>query len=98
MPRSTRPNGSAPSRRLATGQAVGLVLAGAGARGFAHIGVIRALRQAGVPLDLVGGTSMGAIIASGVALEWDDQEMRERLRRAFVLKNPVNDYALPLVA
>jgi NTE family protein len=84
--------------RLLTGRAVGLVLAGAGARGFAHLGVIRALRQSGVPVDLVGGTSMGAIIAAGVALEWDEREFRERLHRVFVESNPVSDYAVPLLA
>ena len=61
-------------RRLArfiAGRAVGLVLAGGGARGFAHIGIIKALKEAGVPFDHLGGTSMGAIIAAGLAQEWD---------------------------
>ncbi|HYN21314.1 MAG TPA: cyclic nucleotide-binding and patatin-like phospholipase domain-containing protein, partial [Thermoanaerobaculia bacterium] len=49
--------------RFLDGSAVGLVLGGGGARGFAHIGVIRALEEAGIPIDHVGGTSMGAIIA-----------------------------------
>jgi len=81
--------------RLASGEATGLVLAGGGARSFAHIGAIRALRAAGVPLDLVGGTSMGAIIAAGVACDWDDDELRKRLRHALVDSNPVNDYTVP---
>ncbi|MGH8244558.1 MAG: cyclic nucleotide-binding and patatin-like phospholipase domain-containing protein, partial [Steroidobacteraceae bacterium] len=53
--------------RLLTGRAVGLVLSGGGARGFAHLGVVRALREHGVPIDIVGGSSMGAILAAGVA-------------------------------
>jgi NTE family protein len=84
--------------RLLTGRAIGLVLSGGAARGFAHLGVIRALRQSAVPIDLIGGASMGAIVAAGVALEWDDAELRARLRRAFVEKNPINDYTLPLLA
>jgi NTE family protein len=84
--------------RLLTGTALGLVLSGGGARGFAHIGVIRALREARVPLDLVGGCSMGAIIAAGVAAEWSDAELEANIREAFVGSNPVNDYALPLLA
>ena len=84
--------------RLLTGRAIGLVLSGGAARGFAHLGVIRALRQSGVPIDLVGGASLGAIVAAGVALEWDDTELRARLRRAFVERNPINDYTLPLLA
>ncbi len=84
--------------RCLTGRGLGIVLSGGGARGFAHIGVIKALRQAGIPIDLVGGTSMGAIVAAGVALEWDDKEMYERMHDGFVRSNPVNDYAVPLVA
>ncbi|HEX7967699.1 MAG TPA: patatin-like phospholipase family protein [Stellaceae bacterium] len=84
--------------RCVTGRAVGLVLSGGGARGFGHIGVVRALRASGIPLDLLGGTSIGALIAAGAALEWDDAEFDDRMRRAFVDSNPLDDYALPLVA
>ena len=84
--------------RLLMNRAVGLVLSGGSARGLAHIGVVRALREAGIPLDLVGGTSMGAIIAACLAAEWDDVELTQRLRRAFVGANPLRDYTLPVVA
>jgi NTE family protein len=84
--------------RLLTGRAVGVVLSGGGARGFAHIGVIRALREMQVPIDLVAGCSMGAIIAAGVAAEWDDATLTANMRAAFVASSPVNDYALPLLA
>jgi len=84
--------------RLVTGRGVGLVLSGGGARGFAHLGVIRALREARVPLDFVGGASIGAIIAAGIAMGWSDEEMMVRYRRSFVDTNPVNDYTFPLVA
>jgi NTE family protein len=84
--------------RLLTRRGIGLVLSGGGARGFAHLGIIRALREARVPIDFVGGASIGAIIAAGVALGWSDEEMRQRYRRSFVDTNPVNDYTFPLVA
>lgn len=84
--------------RLLTRRGVGLVLSGGGARGFAHLGVIRALREARVPIDFVGGSSIGSIIAAGVAMGWSDEEMRMRYRRSFVDTNPVNDYTFPLVA
>jgi len=52
---------------------VGLALAGGFARGLAHIGVLRVLREAGIPIDCVAGTSVGALIAAsycaGVPLE-----------------------------
>ncbi|HTV97127.1 MAG TPA: patatin-like phospholipase family protein [Steroidobacteraceae bacterium] len=84
--------------RLLTHRGVGLVLSGGGARGFAHLGVIRALREARVPIDFVGGASIGSIIAAGLAMGWSDEEMRMRYRRSFVDTNPVNDYTFPLVA
>jgi NTE family protein len=84
--------------RLLTRRGVGLVLSGGGARGFAHLGVIRALREARVPIDFVGGASIGSIIAAGVAMGWSDDEMRMRYRRGFVDTNPVNDYTFPFVA
>ena len=83
--------------RFIAGRAVGIVLAGGGARGFAHIGIIKALKEAGVPFDHVGGTSMGAILAAGLALEWDVPELTERMRDAFVKNNPLNDFTLPLI-
>jgi NTE family protein len=84
--------------RLLTHRGVGLVLSGGGARGFAHLGVIRALREARVPIDFVGGASIGGIIAAGAGMGWSDQEMRMRYQRSFVDTNPVNDYTFPFVA
>jgi NTE family protein len=84
--------------RMLTGRAVGLVLSGGGARGFAHLGVVKALREHGVPIDLVGGTSMGGILAAGVASDWDDAELVERFRRSFVDTNPLSDFTLPVVS
>ena len=84
--------------RIVAGRAVGLVLGGGGARGFAHFGVLRALREAGIPIDYVGGASMGAIIAGEAALGWPPEVMQERSKAAFRI-NPVRgDYTLPLVS
>jgi NTE family protein len=88
-------------RRLArfiAGSAVSVVLAGGGARGFAHIGVLKALKEAGVPFDYVGGTSMGGIVAAGIAMEWDIDELSERVRNAFVVNKPLSDFTVPLIA
>lgn len=84
--------------RLLTRRAIGLVLSGGGARGFAHIGALRALREHGVLLDMLGGTSMGAIMSAGIALGWSHQEMVERFRRSFVDTNPLADFTIPLVS
>jgi NTE family protein len=84
--------------RILTGQSVGLVLSGGGARAYAHIGAIRALREHGVPIDFVGGVSMGAIIAAGLAMGWNDEEMERRIREAFVDTSPLDDIAVPILA
>jgi len=84
--------------RLLIGRSVGLVLSGGGARGFAHIGVVRALREAGMRIDFVGGTSIGAIIGAGVAADWSAEEMFENYRRSFVDGRPLSDYTFPFVS
>jgi NTE family protein len=84
--------------RLLSGRGLGIVLSGGGARGFAHVGVLRALREANVTIDAIGGTSIGAIIAAGYALGWNEEELTARLRRSFVDTNPLNDYTLPFVS
>ena len=84
--------------RMLTGRGVGLVLSGGGARGFAHIGIVKALREARVPIDLVGGTSMGAILGAGVAQGWSVEELKERFHAAFVRAKPLRDYTLPFVS
>jgi NTE family protein len=96
--RDGRPEDIRRLARFIAGRAVGLVLAGGGARGFAHIGVVKALGEAGVPFDHFGGTSIGAIIAAGLALEWSIDELIARMREAFVETNPLSDFTLPLIA
>jgi NTE family protein len=84
--------------RIYAGRSVGLVLSGGGARAYAHVGVIRAMEELGVPIDFVAGTSMGAIVAAGVAMGWSLEEMDERLRDAFVSSSPLADIAFPIIA
>jgi NTE family protein len=84
--------------RVLTGTSVGLVLSGGGARAYSHVGAIRAMRDAGVPFDFLGGASMGGIVAAAVAMGWDQEEMDARLRKAFVESSPVGDMAIPLMA
>ena len=90
--------GVARLARIVTGQSVGLVLSGGGARAYAHVGAVRALRERGVPIDFVCGVSMGAIVAAGVAMDWSDAELERRIREAFVDTSPLDDIALPLLA
>ncbi|CAG8535402.1 372_t:CDS:2 [Funneliformis mosseae] len=59
------------ARRL-VGKSIGLVLGGGGARGIAHIGVIKAFEEAGIPIDIVGGTSIGSFIGGLYARDSDN--------------------------
>ena len=63
------------------GTSVGLVLGGGGARGLAHIGVVRALQELAIPIDSVGGSSMGAVLGAQVAMGWSWETMLERNER-----------------
>ena len=81
------------ARRL-TGRAVGLVLSGGGARGFAHLGVIRALQEAGLEADLIGGTSMGALIGAVYAMDMDYAGMLQ-MAQAFASRKTLLDFTLP---
>lgn len=57
--------------RYVSGKSIGLVLGGGGARGAAHLGVIKALREANIPIDMIGGVSIGAFMGALWAQETD---------------------------
>ena len=84
--------------RFLTGRAVGLVLGGGGARGFAHIGILRALREAGVPIDMIGGTSMGASLAAQHAMGWTPEKIEEVNRQVWVEIAPHKELTLPILS
>ncbi len=96
-----RPGSSADYASLArqlSGHGIGLVLGGGGARGFAHIGLLRALEELKIPIDLTGGTSMGAFFAALRAWGLDSREAQRVARATFVDHNYLNDYVLPRVS
>ncbi|MCU1600078.1 MAG: conserved transrane transport protein, partial [Frankiales bacterium] len=77
------------------GRSVGLVLGGGGARGFAHLGVLDELEAAGVQVDRVAGTSMGAVIGALYASGADAAATDAQAYESFVRNNPLGDYTLP---
>ena len=84
--------------RIITRNAIGLVLAGGGARGFAHLGVFKALEEAGVEVDFVGGTSIGAAMAVYVSFGLPAQQLIDGARKVFS-KNPTGDLNfLPMIS
>jgi predicted acylesterase/phospholipase RssA len=84
--------------RLLMGDSVGLVLGGGAARGFAEVGAYRAMHEAGVPVDWIGGTSIGGIIGAAIALDEGPDYVTENARKAFVEGKPFGDYTLPVVS
>jgi NTE family protein len=85
------------ARRI-VGRALGVVLSGGGARGFAHIGALAELEEDGIEVDRYGGCSMGAFIAAMAAAGWRTDSIRERCHEELVRRSPFNDYTLPRVA
>ena len=93
-----KPGKTEDVQRLARGltrRAVGLVLGGGGARGCAHIGVIRALRELNIPMDYVAGTSAGAGFAAQVAHQWPNDRIEKEVWRGFVEMAPFQAYDIP---
>lgn len=84
--------------RKFTGHGIGVVLGGGGARGFAHIGLARALQELNIPVDLVGGSSMGAFVAAMWAKGLSPRDMVSVCRDVFVNNNHLNDFMLPRVS
>ncbi|XP_069366010.1 neuropathy target esterase sws isoform X11 [Maniola hyperantus] len=66
--------------RWLTGTAVGLVLGGGGARGAAHVGMIRAIQEAGIPIDMVGGVSIGAFMGALWCMERNITTVTQKAR------------------
>ncbi len=84
--------------RVVSRNTVGLVLSGGGARGFAHLGVMRALEEAGICFDMVAGTSIGAVMAAYGGMDIPAREMIDAARAAF-RENPTGDYNMvPLIS
>lgn len=66
---------SKDTARVVTRPKVGLVLSGGGAKGAAHIGVLKYIEEAGIPIDYIAGTSMGAIVGGMYALGYSSDEI-----------------------
>jgi NTE family protein len=84
--------------RLLSGTAIGLVLSGGGARGLAHLGVLKALEEFGIQVDTVGGASIGAIAGAYCAFDLPAQMVIDLARNAFAA-GPTSDLSLiPLMS
>lgn len=85
--------------RIMTNKAVGLVLGGGGAKGYAHIGALQALMENNIAIDFIGGTSAGAL--TGLMMAYRDfnfKEIRTDAEHLASGKLTSNDYAIPIVS
>lgn len=81
------------------GRAVGLALSGGGSRGYAHIGVAEALRQAHIPIDFIAGTSAGALMGAMLARLDDTETILQRIVRGVgAHAKPFRDFTLPMIS
>ena len=84
--------------RLIVGQGIGLMLGGGGARCFAHIGVLRAMREARIAIDVVGGVSGGAVIGAQLACGFTPQQIKDNARAEFINRGSLLDFTVPIVS
>jgi predicted acylesterase/phospholipase RssA/CRP-like cAMP-binding protein len=96
--REDQPDDLSRVKRIIAGTALGLVLAGGAARGFAHLGVHRAMRELGLPIDWVGGTSIGAIMAAAIVSPLPADDTLELVRKSFVDGKPFSDFTIPMMS
>ncbi|MDX1555039.1 MAG: patatin-like phospholipase family protein, partial [Xanthomonadales bacterium] len=82
--------------RVVAGKATGLVLGGGAARGLAALGAYKALFEAGISVDWVGGTSIGSIMAAEIAMGWTPEYAIENSRKAFRGGKPFSDFTIPV--
>lgn len=82
--------------RFLTGRAVGLVLAGGGAMGCAHLGVVQALRKANIPIDFIGGASAGAAMGGAIARGMTVDETLDQMEAMFIKAKAMKRLTVPL--
>ena len=82
--------------RFLVGKAVGLVLAGGGALGCAHLGIVQALRDADVPIDFIGGASAGAAMGGAIARGMTVDETLDQMEAMFIDAKAMKRLTLPL--
>ena len=83
--------------RFITKQTIGLTLGGGGAKGFAHFGIYKAMNELNIPIDIIGGTSAGSIVASQIALGHTFEEIIDKNKKVNALKM-FKEYGIPYIS
>jgi NTE family protein/lysophospholipid hydrolase len=82
--------------RFLTGNTIGLALGGGFARGLAHLGLLRALAELNIPVDTIGGSSMGAMVGAHWLLGWDAERIVRELTAGFA--DSFDDMTVPFLS
>ncbi len=82
--------------RFMNGRANGVVLAGGGALGCAHLGVLQAMLDSGIPVDFFGGTSSGGAVAGAVARGTGIQDTLEQMQDMFITQKAMKKLTIPV--
>ncbi|TGM57165.1 patatin-like phospholipase family protein [Leptospira adleri] len=85
------------SRKL-TGNSIGVALAGGGAKGFAHLGLLKCFEENDIPVDMISGTSAGAIMGGLFAMGLDSSEILPLIRNFWLDRNILGDFTFPFVS
>jgi predicted acylesterase/phospholipase RssA len=96
--RRGNPEDYARLARGLAGRSVSIVLSGGGARGMAHVGVLRAFEENAIPIDLVGGASFGSIVGGFYAMGMDWKNLRDAIYTFLVEQGSVLDLTAPAVS
>lgn len=85
--------------RIATNQGIGLALSGGGAKGAAHVGAVKALMEAGIEFDFVGGSSAGALYGMGMTIsDFDFHQVYNYCQWGVEKKVTSRDYHFPFIS
>jgi len=82
--------------RFLTGNAIGLVLAGGGALGCAHLGIVRGLQDANIPIDYIGGTSAGAAMGGAIAQGLSVDQTLDQMEAMFIAAKAMRRFTVPV--
>ncbi len=80
------------------GKSIGLALGGGGAKGFAHLGVLRSIEESGIPIDMVSGTSAGSIFAALIAMGYNSDQSKNEAKKLWVDRDLLNEYTIPVLS
>ncbi|TGL93508.1 alpha/beta hydrolase [Leptospira barantonii] len=85
------------SRRL-TGKSIGVALSGGGAKGFAHLGLLKCFEENDIPVDMISGTSAGAIMGGLFAMGLSSSDILPLIRNFWLDRNILGDFTFPFVS